>query len=162
MSIDSDVRYAGFWRRLAAGLIDTVLFGLLSVILLTLLYGADHFSQALEQGPASYHGIGDFFIENVLPILLVTWCWVKYRGTPGKLLLECKVVDAKTGEGLTVGKAVLRYFGYYISLIPIGLGFLWIAWDRRKQGFHDKIAGSVVIITSDREDSLDEMMKELP
>ncbi len=38
-----------------------------------------------------------------------------------------------------------RYLGYFASTIPLCLGFLWIAFDKRKQGWHDKLAGTVVI-----------------
>jgi uncharacterized RDD family membrane protein YckC len=69
--------------------------------------------------------------------------------TPGKLLMSCHVVDAKTGNRISVLQAILRYFGYIISLLSLCLGFLWIIWDKRKQGFHDKIAGTVVIQDAD-------------
>jgi uncharacterized RDD family membrane protein YckC len=38
-----------------------------------------------------------------------------------------------------------RYFAYYLSTILLGLGFLWIIWDPKKQGWHDKLAGTVVV-----------------
>ena len=55
------------------------------------------------------------------------------------------IVDARTGKAPSKGQLIGRYFAYYLSLLPLGLGFLWIAWDQRKQGWHDKIAGTVVI-----------------
>jgi uncharacterized RDD family membrane protein YckC len=86
---------------------------------------------------------------------------VKFLGTPGKLLLNCHVVDATTGASLRAGQAVLRYFAYIISTLPLCLGFLWIAWDKRKQGFHDKIAKSVVVIQDAAQTSLADLEKEL-
>jgi uncharacterized RDD family membrane protein YckC len=71
--------------------------------------------------------------------------WVKFLGTPGKLLLSCHLVDAHTLGPLSVNQALLRNLGYLVSYATLGLGFLWIAWDARKQGFHDKIADSVVL-----------------
>ena len=54
-------------------------------------------------------------------------------------------VDASSHAPATSGQYLLRYLGYYISLIPFGLGFLWVGIDPRKQGWHDKIASTVVI-----------------
>ena len=72
-------------------------------------------------------------------------CWVKFAGTPGKRLLRLKVLDEKSGENLTVGQAILRYIGYFPSTLVFFLGFIWIAFDSKKQGWHDKIAKSVVV-----------------
>jgi uncharacterized RDD family membrane protein YckC len=57
-------------------------------------------------------------------------------------------VDATTGGQPSTGRLVLRYVGYFVSLIPLALGYLWIAWDPRKQSFHDKIARTVVVRSS--------------
>ncbi len=46
---------------------------------------------------------------------------------------------------LSNGQAIGRYLAYYVSSIPLGLGLLWVAFDRRKQGWHDKLAGTFVI-----------------
>lgn len=96
-------------------------------------------------------------------ILITIVMWTRFLGTPGKLILGCHVVDAKTRKAMTPGQAVLRYVSYIVSTIPLGLGFLWIAWDKKKQGFHDKIAGTVVIVASsgNREDKNDESQKSL-
>jgi len=77
------------------------------------------------------------------------------------------VVDADSAKPLSIAQAVLRYLGYYISALPLGLGFFWIAWDKRKQGFHDKIANTVVLydanLRSDDESqkSLEQLIREL-
>jgi uncharacterized RDD family membrane protein YckC len=56
-----------------------------------------------------------------------------------------RVVDAQTGARLTTGQSIGRYLGYYVSIFSLGLGFAWVAVDPRKQGWHDKLAGTVVI-----------------
>lgn len=78
-------------------------------------------------------------------MVLVIFFWVRYRGTPGKHLMNCQVVDATTFGNLRVRQALLRYVGYFISLLPLGLGFFWIIRDKKKRGFHDLIAHTVVI-----------------
>jgi uncharacterized RDD family membrane protein YckC len=55
------------------------------------------------------------------------------------------IVDAKTGDKPSTGQFIGRYFGYYVSTIPLLLGLIWVGIDRRKQGWHDKLAGTVVI-----------------
>lgn len=141
--MDARVHYAGFWRRLGATLIDFVLFLALIMPLLYLLYGSAYFTAA--RSAFSYAGTADFLLNQVLPLLVAVVLWVKYRATPGKLLLDCAVVDARTLQAISVKQAVIRYFAYLASILPLGLGFLWIIWDKRRQGFHDLIAGTVVL-----------------
>ena len=83
------------------------------------------------------------------PMIAAILFW-KYRGaTPGKMAIAAKIVDAKSGAAPSTGQCIVRYFAYLVSILPLGLGFLWIAIDRRKQGFHDKIAGTVVVDDDD-------------
>jgi uncharacterized RDD family membrane protein YckC len=65
--------------------------------------------------------------------------------TPGKMLLGLQVVSAQ-GAPISYGVAFLRSVGYLISSVVFCLGYIWVAFDKRKQGWHDKIAGTVVII----------------
>ncbi len=155
------VHYAGFWRRLTAWLVDSALLLLVIVPLMYLLYGPAYFAQPRSFG--AYFGVGDFLLKQVMPAVVVIYFWVKFCGTPGKRLLECVVVDAATRQPLRVRPAVIRYLGYFVSSLPLGLGFLWIAWDKRKQGFHDKLAKSVVLHVpeDESEKSLDQLMREV-
>jgi uncharacterized RDD family membrane protein YckC len=65
--------------------------------------------------------------------------------TPGKMWLSMTIVDADTLGPLTPKQAIVRYLGYYVSMFGMFLGFVWVAFDRRKQGWHDKMARTVVI-----------------
>jgi hypothetical protein len=58
---------------------------------------------------------------------------------------KAKIVDAKTGGKPSTGQLIGRYFAYFLSMLPLFLGFIWVAWDRKKQGLHDKLSGTVVI-----------------
>ena len=153
-----DEHYAGYWRRVLALVIDALFFATLSYLLMYILYGAEYF-EWLKESPGIFESYAgwDALINNALPIAITLICWVKLMGTPGKLLLGCQVVDADTLQPVTMGQAVLRYVGYFVSLLPLGLGFFWIAWDKRKQGFHDKMANTLVI----REDEFRDLYKEL-
>ncbi len=168
----NEQRYAGFWRRLAAALIDQLLLLIVLAPLLTLFtsggYSRAPQASGLLEKLASLDW-GFLFIDELLPLLLVIFFWVRYQATPGKQLLDCYVVDAHTYQALTIKQALLRYLGYLVSLVPLGLGFLWIALDKRKRGFHDLLAGSVVVIRTEdlsagdeSQKSLAQLMKESP
>lgn len=84
-------------------------------------------------------------VQYVLPAIVVILFWVVKSATPGKSLIGAKIVDADSGTQPSTGQFVGRYLGYYIATIPLFLGLLWVGWDRRKQGWHDKLAGTVVV-----------------
>lgn len=141
MNTDS-VQYAGFWVRVGAALIDTVLVACVTVPLLVAIYGWAYFEPSQTgfiAGPA------DFLLSWVAPAVAVVAFWLLRQATPGKMVLSLKVVDAKTYSTLTPGQAVGRYLAYYVSTLPLGLGLVWVAFDPRKQGWHDKLAGTIVI-----------------
>ena len=80
-----------------------------------------------------------------MPAVAVIAFWLYKQATPGKMLVHARVVDAKTGNTLSTSQSVIRYLGYFVSAIPLCLGLIWVAFDPRKQGWHDKLAGTVVI-----------------
>jgi uncharacterized RDD family membrane protein YckC len=138
--VEENLEYVGFWLRVGAALIDTLLVLFLTVPFVTAIYGKDYWaSSSLIQGPA------DFVITWVLPAVAVILFWVYRQATPGKMAISARIVDAETGEPPSTGRLVVRYLGYYVAMIPLMLGILWVAFDRRKQGWHDKLAGTVVV-----------------
>lgn len=152
---DTPLRYAGFWRRTGATFIDSLLF----VIVISLLMGPVILNAELLTGEGLLRTVAGFVLTIVL--------WRQCLGTPGKLLLDCQVVDADSFEPVSIRQAVLRYVSYLASALPLLLGFLWVARDKRKQAFHDKIANTVVLykagIEADDESqkSLEQLMGEL-
>ena len=84
-------------------------------------------------------------VNYILPAIVVMLFWVYKSATPGKLMLKLAIVDAKTGEKPSVTQWIVRYLCYYLSAMVMMLGFVWVGLDRRKQGWHDKLAGTVVI-----------------
>lgn len=134
------LEYAGFWTRTGAALIDGILILLITVPLLISIYGWEYLeTEDLVLGPA------DFLISWVMPAFVTVLFWLYKNATPGKMAVTAQVVDAQTGESISVGQAMLRYLGYFIAMLPLGLGIFWVAFDSRKQGWHDKIAGTVVV-----------------
>jgi uncharacterized RDD family membrane protein YckC len=87
----------------------------------------------------------DVLLNLAFPALAVILFWVYNSATPGKMVLKLRIVDAKRHAPASTGQLVLRYSAYYLSLLPLGLGIVWVALDKRKQGWHDKLAGTLVI-----------------
>ena len=133
------VEYAGFWVRFLASVLDSVLLVLILVPLLMLIYGP-RILFATESPGFAYN-----LINYGLPIIAVIIFWQYRSATPGKIMMGIYIVDEITLGQPSFGRLVLRYFGYYVSILPLLLGFIWVAFDKRKQGFHDKIARTLVI-----------------
>jgi uncharacterized RDD family membrane protein YckC len=82
-------------------------------------------------------------------VAYTVFCWWRYGATPGKIAFSARIVDARSGGPPTLGRLAIRCLAYIISAAPMFLGFAWIAIDRRKQAWHDKIAGTRVIFDDD-------------
>ncbi len=135
-----DIQYAGFWIRVFASLIDTILMMIVILPVLTMIYGASYW------GSASFStGLWDVLVNYLFPAIVVIIFWVYKSATPGKLLFNLKIVDVSTLEKPSVKQLIGRYICYYLSALPLFLGFFWIAIDQRKQGWHDKLSSTVVI-----------------
>lgn len=133
-------KYAGFWRRFWATIIDGFLLTIITVAPLFLIYGDEYWS-----APVFVMGFWDVMISYVMPLALTVWFWSRLAATPGKMILDIKVVDASTGKNLTVGQSIGRYFAYIPSILALGIGFLWMLFDPKKQTWHDKLAKTIVI-----------------
>ena len=134
--------YVGFWLRVGAALIDTLLTLAICFPLVTWIYGRDYWtSTALIQGPL------DFLLTWVLPAVAVILFWIYRQATPGKMAIAARIVDSRTGGRPSTGQLIGRYFAYYVSIIPLMAGIIWVAFDARKQGWHDKLANTVVVRT---------------
>ncbi len=140
------VQYAGFVRRLFACVIDGILVGLAASALALTLFGFDSlgdwqkFSHSRPADPLN------LLLNQALPIVWTLLFWQLWQATPGKLLLDCRIVDARHLGKPSLGQFVLRYLGYLLSALPVGLGFLWIPFDKHRQGWHDKLAKTLVIL----------------
>jgi uncharacterized RDD family membrane protein YckC len=131
--------YVGFWARVLATLIDTAIVSAMSWPFL------DHFYDSnLGAEPLFAISAADVW-SWVLPAVGIIIFWMARQATPGKMAIRARIVDATTGGKPSPRQLLLRYLGYYVSMIPLFAGFLWAAFDPRKQGWHDKMANTVVI-----------------
>lgn len=131
----------GFWRRGAAFGLDALWLFCVAGTLSWLLVGI-----ALPWGPAlSARGLAAQTLHELLPAAVCVIGWTRYGMTPGKLLLELRVVDVDSGGRPGWVRSIIRYIGYFVSALPLGLGFVWAAFDRDGRALHDRLAGTRVV-----------------
>jgi len=143
-------RFAGFWIRTVAFMID----GFLVLILMSILVGVGIIGYASGSDRDTISGFSYAFFEtnwsfmNVVVFTLNMAYFTFFLGTggqtPGKMICGLKVLRL---DGSPVGfvQAAFRTLGYYLNQFTLCIGFLWVAFDPRKQGLHDKIAGTCEI-----------------
>ena len=148
--------YAGFWIRLVARLIDSLLlgipFGLLFVVLATAtgLFANTNSgsSQNAQAASAAVFG-GAFLLLYLVGLTVQVAYWIYFWGssgaTLGMRLLHLKVVDANTGGPIGYARATVRFLMSIVNSWACYIGWIWVAFDPRKQGWHDKVADSVVL-----------------
>jgi uncharacterized RDD family membrane protein YckC len=129
-------RYAGFWIRVAANLLDVLILAALNMaaVLLTPTAPVTRRGPEVQLGP-------------IMAPLLVIGFWIAKAATPGKMILGLRIIDSRTGRAPSVWQCVGRYVIALVSVACAGLGYFWIPLDARKQAWHDKVVGTVVIRT---------------
>ena len=144
--------YAGFWIRAAARVIDLILLlAAFNLFFLLDRMGAD-------AGLWAPSGLGDgilgdrFSLENIargvfllgFPVFYYVFLHGAYGQTFGKMALRIQVLN-EDGTPLDYRKAFLRWLGYFLCDLTLDLGYLWAAFDPRKQGLHDKLCKTIVV-----------------
>jgi uncharacterized RDD family membrane protein YckC len=153
----TDRRYGGFWRRYIAYLIDKIVLYFASLFLLVvgilaLGNGGVSLGRIMATGDIPC-GMGLFTIVYAVALFITdmtyfTWFHGSVGQTPGKMVMGLRVIQA-SGDKMTFGVAFLRCAGSLASALVLWLGYLWIAIDGRKQGWHDKIAATLVVRAED-------------
>jgi uncharacterized RDD family membrane protein YckC len=148
-----ELEYVGFWMRFWAFIIDSVLACFLVWPFVRLFGGSDYYYYwhswpwAWSDSAVAFSRFNPRleFFDWVLPALAIMLFWIARQATPGKMAIGARIVDADSGAKPTTAQFIGRYLAYYVSLFAFGLGYLWIAFDARKQGWHDKLANTVVV-----------------
>jgi uncharacterized RDD family membrane protein YckC len=139
-TMDAAREYVGFWPRVLAHIIDNAVLFLIGFIisLVMLLYWvlfSQRFIPKEELTPIVF--LTDFSYYMIL--------WLKKQATVGKMVIHAIIIDAKTGGIPTTRQFAGRYFAMILSALPLGLGFIWVAFDKQKRGWHDILAGTLVV-----------------
>jgi uncharacterized RDD family membrane protein YckC len=149
---EDTVTVVGFGRRFLAALIDGLIVFFITFILMGVF-------SILSIIVASYNPYGDlvgfnalFFVSAILvSVIYYVRFWTNSEGqTIGKGMVGIRAIRTD-GSSLSMGKALLRYVGYIVSGLIFSLGFIWITFDGKRQGWHDKLAGTYVIEEDDNE-----------
>jgi len=151
--------YAGFWIRLVARVIDTLIIGIPFGILFGVFvavggaFGGNPPSgyandQNAQGATAAIFG-GGFVLLYLFALAVQIGYWIYFWGTSGSTLgmrlLRLRVIDANTGGPIGMGRAAARFLMSIVNTWACYIGWIWVAFDPRKQGWHDKVANSVVI-----------------
>jgi uncharacterized RDD family membrane protein YckC len=134
--------YAGFWWRVLAVFIDSILLGIVFFI------GGRAFVKGIDYGDGNIvitEGQWWWAVWGIVAFLYVpiTWAWL--GETLGHRALGMEIRNVSDGQRPGLGTIIVRFLGYYLSSLIIGIGFLIAAFDARKQGLHDRLANTVVV-----------------
>ncbi|MDY6844243.1 MAG: RDD family protein [Thermodesulfobacteriota bacterium] len=150
MCNEASAKKAEFWLRFIAYTIDQLLLSLISILFFIVSFqkqGIDAYSVLIDQ---NMHFVDTRLValQNILMLIVVIFYYTYFHGstgqTVGKKVCKLMVID-KDGDPLGYSKAFFRWIGYFISSVFLCLGFIWAAFDKEKQTWHDKIVGSYVI-----------------
>jgi len=141
------VAYAGGGQRLVAYIIDGFIMGLIVWLFIILggLVAAVGASGSTVNGGVAGIGVLLILVGVLIDILWKPYWWSHGGQTPAYKMLHMRVVRERDGGPLSFGQAFLRLIGYVISGMVFDLGFIWVLIDSRHQGWHDKVASTVVI-----------------
>jgi len=145
------VRFASPAARLIAYIIDVIIIGVvlgaLFIVITILAIGAAVGTDGDDAAAAAaIGGFGILFlIAIVLTIAYFPYFWWKGGATPGMRLFRLRVVRDADGGPISGSQALLRLLGYWVNQVALYIGFAWILVDKRRRGWHDLIAGTVVI-----------------
>ncbi len=138
-----DLDLAGVGQRLASYLVDAVV---LSVIYIALIFlsGVSIEEEAVAGGDVSTTFTAVYILMAAIAIGYFTYFFGKGQ-TPGMKLVEIKLIRTDRVEPVGYKKGFFRWIGMEISGMVLFLGYIWILIDKKRQGWHDKIAGTYVV-----------------
>ncbi len=161
---EGGVRYATFNDRVFASVVDTILSFIILKPFIGIIAGLapiqqQHAARYLMTGePVTPEAFKQFMLafdwnswmlQNIYAFVImgvfVIWMWNVSSSTPGKWLLKMRIVDDETFCKPSPSQSLKRYAGYMLSMIPFTLGFAWVMFDKKKRGWHDMVANTVVV-----------------
>ncbi len=131
--------YGGFWLRFGATSVD--------ILILLVIQFALQILTGFEQ-PAEFDWTSEIrrflvgtLVSGIYEVLTIASAW---QATPGKLIWGLKVID-RSGNRISLSRSLGRFLAKYLSSLCFGIGYLMVAFDARKRGLHDRLAGTYVI-----------------
>jgi uncharacterized RDD family membrane protein YckC len=138
------LRYGGFWVRFLAYILDLIVIAVIAGALSVFALGGAMFTTTTDAGVVTInYGANAMGLLVGLVYFVGFWGW---RGqTPGMIPFNMQIVMADDGSKADWVRMLLRYVGLLIGIAVFFIGVIWAGFDRRKQGWHDKMAGTVVV-----------------
>ena len=149
--IAPEIKYAGFWIRYAASLVDGILLSIVATPIFLIFSASLSGASTDLQSSTEMGGLFMTYVGVCLLISIIFWAYTilmtsHYGYTLGKKVFGLKVVNEETNGLISWKRAALREIvGKFISGLVLDLGFIMAGFDARKQGWHDKIAKTIVI-----------------
>lgn len=152
-----NVKFAGFWIRSIAYILDTILLSLVGWVLEAVLFGpqnatlfggmigVDVFPEGWMSWDPLYLQIFVLSIHVTVSCVYYTVGHRRFATTLGKWCLGIYVLDAKTRGFMSVSQALIRTFASILSIIPVGAGYLMVIFQPEKRALHDLLAGTVSV-----------------
>ena len=162
--------YAGFWRRTGAYVLDSLILTIPTYVFIFAIFGSrlralasrltvssftidpvtGQITAITPDATAAIRELLGLYVVVLVLILAInalyfTLCWWRFGRTVGQRAVGVDIRRETDGTRIGFWRACLRYVGFLLSTWVLGIGLIWAAFDSRKQGWHDKIAGTVVI-----------------
>jgi uncharacterized RDD family membrane protein YckC len=139
--------FAGFGPRLVAYIVDAIIVTV-AVVVVAIAGGLVIGVGFAASGSASTAIGGGFLLVIAITVVTLGYFplfWAREGATPGMKMFGLLVVRDSDGGPISGGQAILRLIGYWVSSLVFYLGYIWIFIDKRRRGWHDLIAGTVVV-----------------
>jgi uncharacterized RDD family membrane protein YckC len=148
-------RYASFWQRVGAWVIDQLVVGIPYNVFSALLLPSNEpkvTSTTDASGRVTLHWSGDWTTFSIVLLVGVVASWLysavlqssSRQATVGKIALNLIVTD-EAGNRISFARASGRYFAGILNVLTLGIGYLMVIWTPRKQALHDRLASTVVV-----------------
>ena len=147
--LGGEVVYAGFWKRVAANIIDSFIVGIVGGIIGAIIGGVLGAAMGMNGGLGGGGFIAIQLITNLVSITITAgyYAWFHSsinRATLGKMAIGIKVVRTD-GEAISFLRGIGRYFAFLLSSLILMIGLLMAAFTERKQGLHDMLCDTLVV-----------------
>ncbi|TDN66822.1 RDD family protein [Paraburkholderia sp. BL10I2N1] len=136
------MQYATWSRRARALLIDSIWWTVLVLFVPVGPSTEDLLNAPALAGPSILFWLT---VAQCIPVVMTGVMWAIWGTSPGKRALGLRIVDSDTGQAMTAKQAAVRTLGYLVCFATCGAGFLWMLFNPRRQGLHDRMANTVVI-----------------
>jgi uncharacterized RDD family membrane protein YckC len=131
-------KYAGFWIRTVAYLIDVFIVTIFALVIATLF--------RRSPGEPATPSLAGSILQLILFLIYMPALWASpMQATAGQRICRLRVIDAEEGNGISFGRSLLRALAMVLSGLLLGIGYIMVAFTERKRGLHDMIAGTCVV-----------------